>query len=225
MWRSNESDQPSERDPPPMRGAPGEWFDRDTMAAIFGMRVTNFDKGPRRYAADEDVALDANNGRRLLFHAPSIIKRWAAAKYGGLDDASPEDRLLLASNPDSPALERWRDYKARIAELDYQQRLRTLVPMAELAEGLGIITSRLRTLGDRIQRRFGPDALDMLNDTLDDIADHVRRMTATSAAADSEPAANMNGTTKTKTKTKQPARRAKKKPTAKKPTQSRRKRS
>ena len=150
---------------------PNEWFDRASMAAIFGMRASSFDKGPRRFATDEDIRRE---GRRVMFHAPSIIRRWAEATYG--PTIGDEEEAGLFRDTDSPALERWREAKAKHAELDYRERVNELVPRDQIRAGLLEIASRLRQFGESLQRHYGNPAIDLLHEALADIEEAIERM-------------------------------------------------
>ena len=79
-------------------------------------------------------------------------------------DADP-----LLSQGDSPALERYRDERAKLARLDRLEREGQLVRADKLQEFLGRMASILRGTGEVFQRQFGPDALSILNEAIDEI--------------------------------------------------------
>ena len=68
---------------------------------------------------------------------------------------------------DSPALERFREARARLAELDYDQRCGSLVETEAILSGLLHAMSIIRDCGDRLQRECGPKALEILNEAID----------------------------------------------------------
>ena len=70
----------------------------------------------------------------------------------------------------TPNLEKLRGEKYRLAKLDRLERQRQLLPRRLVRELLGFNAAKLRNLGEQLQRRFGPEALDALNDTIDEIA-------------------------------------------------------
>jgi hypothetical protein len=78
-----------------------------------------------------------------------------------------DDEMMLG-DPDSPALERFREAKANLAELDLQKRKGELVPRDEIREGLGRFAARIRGAGDLLERQFGPEAAEILREALDD---------------------------------------------------------
>jgi hypothetical protein len=65
-------------------------------------------------------------------------------------------------------LERFREAKANLAELDLQERKGELVPRDEIREGLGRFAARIRGAGDLLERQFGPEAAEILREALDD---------------------------------------------------------
>lgn len=75
---------------------------------------------------------------------------------------------LMVTGGDSPALERYRLARAKHAEMDLEVRKHSLLPRDKVHSGLGRFASILRQLGERIGRRYGPDAARSLNDALDD---------------------------------------------------------
>lgn len=84
-----------------------------------------------------------------------------------------EDRLRSANDdglvgPDSPALERYRDEKAKLAQLDRFEREGKLLPRDLVHEKLGRLGLILRRAGEQLQRKYGPDAQQTLDEALDD---------------------------------------------------------
>jgi hypothetical protein len=86
-----------------------------------------------------------------------------ARKLAGEEGSDP-----LMSGVASPALERYREERAKLARLDRLERERSLLPRESIHDGLTQIASILRAAGETLQRQFGPDALDVLHGALDD---------------------------------------------------------
>lgn len=76
----------------------------------------------------------------------------------------------------SPALERYREERAKLARLDRLEREAELMPRVYVQEGLGRIAALLRGMGDVLQRTYGPDALRLLDETLDDAEREMERL-------------------------------------------------
>lgn len=70
--------------------------------------------------------------------------------------------------PVTPALERLREEKAAIARIQRLQMEKQLVDRIEMRTCLGQIAGRIRQFGEQLQQAYGADALEWLNDVLDD---------------------------------------------------------
>ena len=70
--------------------------------------------------------------------------------------ADPHDPS--SGRADSPALERYRDERARIAQLDRLERESELIPSAAVQQFLIRLASLLRTAGEKLRAQFGPEA-------------------------------------------------------------------
>jgi phage terminase Nu1 subunit (DNA packaging protein) len=64
--------------------------------------------------------------------------------------------------PGSPNLERLRLAKAKIAETDLQERLGELVHKNSIQTFLGRMASTWRSIGERLQRKFGSEAVEIV---------------------------------------------------------------
>ncbi|MCA9016785.1 MAG: hypothetical protein KDA77_15740 [Planctomycetaceae bacterium] len=90
-----------------------------------------------------------------------------AANARRLGENDSEDDLLYSSSG-SPALERYREERAKLAKLDRLERESTLVPRDEIRTGLVQIAGILRTAGEALQQNYGNGASEILNEALDD---------------------------------------------------------
>lgn len=91
------------------------------------------------------------------------------------------DDDLLMQGVGSPALERYREERALIARLDRLEREGRLMPRDKVRESLGRIAAVVRSAGDGLQRRFGPEAVEILHEAL---ADAHREIDRTFGAAE-----------------------------------------
>jgi hypothetical protein len=87
------------------------------------------------------------------------------AQYG--DRLVSDDAELLDPDQVSPALERLREEKWKLARLDRLERESELVAREQVHQLLTRGANLLRAAGELLQRQFGPDALEVLNDALD----------------------------------------------------------
>ncbi len=74
----------------------------------------------------------------------------------------------MLAGPESPALERYREDRALLARLDRKEREQSLIPRDQARIALGRIASIIRNCGETLQRQFGPAALEILNEAIDD---------------------------------------------------------
>lgn len=85
------------------------------------------------------------------------------------------DDDLLMQGSGSPALERYREERAAMARLDRLEREQQLIPRDLARESLGRVAAILRGAGDALQRQFGPAAVEVLNEALDDAQREIER--------------------------------------------------
>lgn len=86
--------------------------------------------------------------------------------------STTEDPLL--ADGDSPALERYRLAKAKHAELDLEQRKGDLIDKEKCRDVLGRWGAIIRKMGDRVSKRFGTEANQMIRESLDECESIVR---------------------------------------------------
>lgn len=75
------------------------------------------------------------------------------------------DEPLLAG-PATPALEAFRSERAQLARLDRLERERELLPREIVHAAFARVANLLRNAGEQLERRFGPDAREILDDAL-----------------------------------------------------------
>lgn len=90
----------------------------------------------------------------------------------------------------SPALERYREERAKLVRLDRLEREAELLPRAYVQEGLARVAGLLRGMGEALQRAFGPDALRLLDETLDECEREVERLFSQGITVEGEDASD-----------------------------------
>lgn len=75
---------------------------------------------------------------------------------------------LLDAGGDSPSLERWRKARAQLAEMELEERQRSLMPRDQVRSALGRIAAIWRQLGERLSKRHGPEAGESVRDAIGD---------------------------------------------------------
>lgn len=92
-----------------------------------------------------------------------------AANYRRLN--TDDDELMQGEV--TPALELYRQEKAKLARLERLEREGSLIPEEEIHELLLQMIAILRTTGDQLQRQFGPEAAEVYNEGLREAERHV----------------------------------------------------
>lgn len=142
------------------------WFDRDQMAAIFGVNTKSFDSGQRKLLPTRGDHVKTVN-RRPLFLAHAYVQAWHRRELDKVTPDVPADPMFVGGGSDSPNLERYRLAKAQQVEMELAVRRGQLMPTDWVREGYGQVASLVRSLGENLQRKYGAGALRMLNNTLD----------------------------------------------------------
>ena len=94
---------------------------------------------------------------------------------------SAEDEMMLGADPNSPALERWRHFKALDAELNYKERCGTLVSVDQIRMVLLRWASHIRRKVEQLGARYGRELAESMNEALEEcrgLIDHELRDTA-----------------------------------------------
>lgn len=127
------------------------------VAAFFGVSPDTAKQWKRR-------GMPGGKGRYPLRE----IARWLRESGPWKPHARPTvDADPMLAGPESPALERYREARAKLAELDLAERTKTLVDMAEMHEWLSDLARHLRRAGERIDRLCGPEPKRILDEALD----------------------------------------------------------
>jgi phage terminase Nu1 subunit (DNA packaging protein) len=106
---------------------------------------------PRRYDVQQIV--------RWLIRERAIV-------VGTTSQPIDDDAAMLAAGT-SPALERYREARARIAEVQACEAEGTYVNAAKMQNGLQRMAAILRDAGDKLQKQCGPNAKLILDERLD----------------------------------------------------------
>lgn len=118
---------------------------------------------------------------------PDAVKNWAQQGMPGTRGSYPLNRIAVwlrtegpkskliqaAEDPllaegDSPGLERYRMAKAKLAELDLESRKNQLIDREKARDIFGRWATLIRRMGERLSKRWGNEAANMVNETLDE---------------------------------------------------------
>lgn len=143
------------------------WFSTALAARAFGVDVRAFTRNYAPLAEQSDVRRVSDN--RLEYYVRSLIDALvrrevaAAAAVAGGPDAE------LLGGGDSPNLERLRLAKAQIAEIELQERRKDIIPRAQVHDLLTRVSVQLRRAGEILQRQWGEDAQQVLDEALTEL--------------------------------------------------------
>jgi hypothetical protein len=102
--------------------------------------------------------------------APYDLKRIEQWRQAQTDDAA-----LLNSASDSPWLERWRKAKALQEDIRLEKLRGSVIEREQLVEALALLANVISRTGERLGAKFGPEAVGMMNDMLEDFEATIRR--------------------------------------------------
>ena len=141
---------------PPRQGKkrPAGWLTRVTAANAFGVSERGFDSCIRPLAPTDCVK---GTGKGLRFYVRGIIEAWSDRRVDAVSAKAPNGDPMLSGSA-SPALERYRDERAKLAKLDRLEREKTLVELAMVYEYMDSITIHLRRVCERLETECGARA-------------------------------------------------------------------
>jgi hypothetical protein len=151
-----------------------EWFTKNEIARrVFGTTPQNFDKTYRPAAPVDAVKKDGRevyfNCRRLLDGLLEQAKR--QRPQGG--DGDP-----LLADGDSPGLERYRNAKADLAEMERDRQRKQIVRVDEIEPVLMQLAGVMRSASENLARQFGNEAAGIVNEAVDEWAAGIAKLFA-----------------------------------------------
>jgi phage terminase Nu1 subunit (DNA packaging protein) len=100
----------------------------------------------------------------------AAVSSWRSRRDGCEDSPDP-----LLAGVVSPALERYRQARATLAELEVSQKRSQLVSLEAVTQGLAVFASTMRSAFDTLQRQFGQEAYAVVANALDDAESILQR--------------------------------------------------
>jgi hypothetical protein len=94
------------------------------------------------------------------------------------------EQLLSGDVQDSPALEKLREETYKLKRLERLEKERNLLRRDQIHEGFSLISGVLRAAGDQLQKKFGPDALEVLNRAMEQAEQEIVRVLGDVQAGD-----------------------------------------
>lgn len=152
---------------PPLGKEPPKLVTQADLAALFGVtRMTISDWAKKKSFPVADPTADR---AKYSVHEVAVWievehKRRLIPRDAG--DLSTGDPLLAGEG--SPALERYREERAKLAALERMRQEKDLIVLGQIREFLGRFASNLRAAGRALQTAFGAEASRILEDALTD---------------------------------------------------------
>lgn len=150
---------------------------RQQMAAMLGVNAQQFDRRYRPHIPKKLIAA-SGTGRRTQFRPEAvraIVDALLQAEREKAQMANDEAMLLEDGNTNSPAIERYRLAKAKLAELDLAEKQGNLIRPHLATTALTIVASKLRRLGERLARKHGNQVGDAIDRTLTECQTEMER--------------------------------------------------
>lgn len=142
------------------------WATVSSAAAFLGVTPQSIRQTYFPCLRDVDIRRSANP---IVFRVAALIEVMVekrVAERTAITPQAPADELLLEDG-DSPALERYRLAKAKLAELDLETRKGQLIERDKARDIFSRWAVLVRRMGERLAKQFGPDAAATVNETLE----------------------------------------------------------
>jgi hypothetical protein len=150
---------------PDVEPDPG-WYPVGEIAEIFDVSPQAWHQTYRALIRPGDIKEGAGN--RILIRARGAIDAWVEhkVKQSAPPKPPPGEDPDIWSNADSPALEKYRAGKAELVWMEVRERERSLIKRALVHEVFGRMGSALRQRLEALQRAYGPDAYEIVDEGL-----------------------------------------------------------
>ena len=116
---------------------------------------------------------------------PAVVRRIHDFLAENALKLARDDDVLLQGAP-SPALERYREERAKIAKLERLEREGKLLPRHQIREFLARVATLIREAGERLDRQFGESSAAILYEALDEAQREIDRTLGGGQEADAD---------------------------------------
>lgn len=134
-------------------------------ARLCGCSGTHFDRAIRPYVEKAKIT---GEGASLRFDGPAVVHAYSDYKLAGVQKRLGDDAAMAAGG-ESPALERFRLARAKIAEMEAEEREKTHVCLAEMIPLIQRMAGAVRGASENLQRKFGPEIADVYNEAIQEL--------------------------------------------------------
>lgn len=154
-----------------------KWVDRAQCEAMLQCNRARFNSYWRPRFQDSEILKDGN---KLYYRGSALLRIYADVQnnphknHPGKKAADETDPLLVGS--DTPALERYRLAKAELSELELAEKRKQLVSLELLKETWGPVVDVMRRAIMTIEKDYGRDAGEVIDDAIDEACDVIERV-------------------------------------------------
>lgn len=193
------------------RAIDGAWLARPDAAAALGVTVDVLDKRFREHAGGKGGPCERGGRHNLTLYVRGLVEAWvnyrveealapvrADLEAARRDAAGGDLDAALLAGERTPALERLQTARAGIAELDLAQKRGDLVDRRDFQALLQRVAHIMRGCGDALQRAYGADAQNVLDEGITEVLREIDRHFAT-YDDDGEQGTGIEGTGTAKT--------------------------
>jgi len=150
-------------------GSDANWFTAAQVAAFLGVSQEYFRRDLRPFLPAEHIhEVKRGKAKRVWFYGPGVVQLRVQKAVDDALRATDGDPLLAGGS--TPALERYRLARAKIEELKLERELGRWIERSVIHQGLAGIAAKIRAAGERLQKRFGPEAQNIIDEALDEAA-------------------------------------------------------
>jgi hypothetical protein len=138
---------------------------------VFGVSQQVFDRDIRPLVDPKFVRTNTRT-RAIEIYAPELLWAW---RQRGVELAYPDEDVVAAN--DTPEMERLKvehlRERVKLARLERAERDGSMVRRDAMRHGLGRMAEIMRGAGERLQREFGREAHELLEEALDDFESQI----------------------------------------------------
>lgn len=150
--------------------APKGWSTVNTAANFLGMTTQGLRSTYLPLLRPEDIRRNVNP---MIFRTAALIEAIIERRVSErTPKIVPDDPDI--SGPNSPALERLRTINGNLAELNQREREGELINRVKCRDILSRWGVVIRKMGDRVSKRFGAEANQIVNEAIDECDSVVR---------------------------------------------------
>ena len=143
------------------------WFSKETLCELFDCNPTYFETTLRRKIPEE--AIDKGD-RAFTYNGRTVIEVWAESRLrvsrkvkGDVVEPALGDLDTVAV---SPALEKFRTERYKLARMERLQKQNLLIPRDKVRSSLLFLASILRDATDRLQKLYGSRVVELMDEAL-----------------------------------------------------------